>query len=153
MTAPASTRPALLALHRALVEGERRDYEKAHGRMHGGDFLQLLIHDPAFAWLAPLTRLIARLDELEDAGAAPEAEGAQPEDAHNALAAIRELLSLRPEGSEFQRRYAERIDRDPDLAVAHGIVLAELRSRDGSGRGVAAEERLARFNPARELEL
>ena len=123
MTVPAPTRIALLALHRALVEGERRGYERAHGRVSGGDFLQVLIHDPAFAWLEPLTRLIARLDELDDA----EAEGAQPEAAAGVLAAIRALLSLRPEGSEFQRRYAERIDQDPDLAVAHGIMLAELR--------------------------
>ena len=125
MTVPASTRTALLALHRALVEGERRWYEKVHGRVSGGDFLQALIRDPAFAWLAPLTGLIARFDEVEDADA--EAEGAQPDAAADVLAAVRALLSLRPEGSEFQRRYAERIDQDPDLAVAHGIVLAELR--------------------------
>lgn len=123
MTVPASTRTALLALHRALVEGERRGYEKAHARVSDGDFLQVLIHDPAFAWLAPLTCLIVRLDELEDA----EAEGAHCEGTASVLAAIRTLLSVRPEGSEFQRRYAERIDRDPDLAVAHGIVLAEFR--------------------------
>jgi hypothetical protein len=139
MTVPASTRTALLALHRALLEGERRDYEKAHGRMNGGDFLQALIQDPAFAWLAPLTRLIATLDDVEDTA--------------SVLASIRDLLSLRPEGSELQRRYAERIDRDPDLAFAHGIALVELRSRGGSGPGVAAEERLARSDPARELEL
>lgn len=118
LTLPASTRTALLDLHRALLEGERRAYEKAHGRVSDGDFLQALIQDPAFAWIAPLTRLIARLEELED------------------LAEIRELLSLRPEGSAFQRRYAERIDRDPDLAVAHGIVMAELRraTRTSSAR-------------------
>ena len=125
MTVPAPTRTALLDLHRALVEGERRDYEKAHGRVSGGDFLQALIHDPAFTWLAPLTRLIARLDELEDA----EAEGAQPESAASVLALIRALLSLRPEGSEFQRRYAERVDLDPDLAVAHGALEARLRAQ------------------------
>lgn len=35
MTGPTSTRTALLALHCALVEGERREYEKAHGRGSG----------------------------------------------------------------------------------------------------------------------
>lgn len=123
MTVPTSTRNALLGLHRALVEGERREYEKVQGRVGGGDFLQVLIHEPAFAWLAPLTRLIARLDEVEEA----EGEGAQAEGAGNVLAEIRALLSLGAEGSEFQRRYAERIDRDPDVAVAHGIVMTELR--------------------------
>ena len=149
MTLPASTRTALLALHRALVKGERREYEKAHGQVSGGDFLQALIRDPAFAWLAPLTRLIVRLDEHEDA----EAEGAEVEAGASVLADIRALLALTPEGSDFQRRYAERIDRNPDLAVAHGIALAELRRAMASRPGVAAEERPARFKPARELEL
>lgn len=123
MTVPAPTRTALLDLHRALVEGERRHYEKAYGRVSGGDFLQALIHGPAFAWLAPLTRLIARLDGLDDI----EAHGAQPESGAGVLAAIRALLSLDREGSEFHRRYSERVDQDPDLAAAHGIVLVELR--------------------------
>lgn len=125
MTVPVSTRIALLALHRALLEGERRGYEKVHGRVSGGDFLQALIQDPDFRWLAPLTRLIAQLDELEDAA--------------SVLAVIRELLSLRPEGSEFQRRYAERIDQDPDVAVAYGIAVAELRrAMDQRSTGRAA---------------
>ncbi|HVL37530.1 MAG TPA: hypothetical protein VM489_17815 [Burkholderiales bacterium] len=123
MTDLAPIRTALLALHRALVEGERRVYEKAHGRASGGDFLQALIRDPAFTWLAPLTRLVARLDEV-DAG---EAEGPREEAVADVLAAIGALLSPRPEGTEFQRRYAERIDRNPDLAVAHGSVRAALR--------------------------
>ena len=128
MTVASSTRTALLALHRTLVEAERRDYEKAHGRVSGGDFLQALIHDQAFAWLAPLTRLIARVDEVEDAA--------------TVLAAIRALLSLRPEGSEFQRRYAQRIDQDPDIAVAHGILRCELRRALHQGRALAPQSAL-----------
>src|SRR3954471_4894128 len=66
MAQPNDIRAALIALHRELVEEERRAYEKTHGRQTGADFLQTLIADPAFAWLAPLTTLIVRLDELED---------------------------------------------------------------------------------------
>jgi hypothetical protein len=65
-------------------------------------------------------------------------EDAKPEAAATVLAAIAALVSARPEDSEFQRRYAARIDHDPDLAIAHGIALAELPSRDGlaaAGRG------------------
>jgi hypothetical protein len=143
MTVPAPTRTALLDLHRALVEGERRSHEKAHGRMSGGDFLQALIRDPAFAWLAPLTGLIARLDEIEYV----EAEGAQSEDHASVLAAIRTLLSLQAQGSEFQRRYAERIDTDPDLAVAHGIVMAELRRAMDQGPALARKSALPASGP------
>lgn len=118
----AQTRSALLALHRALVERERRDYERIHGRVGGGEFLQGLIHDPAFAWLTPFTTLIVRLEELED----EKDEGAQ-QDVAATLAAIRELLSLDRERSEFHRRYAERVDQDPDVAVAHGFAVTQIR--------------------------
>lgn len=59
-------RSALLSLHRALIEHERRAYEKEHGRISPADFLQVVTRDPALAWLAPLTALIARLDEVAD---------------------------------------------------------------------------------------
>jgi hypothetical protein len=119
MSIPLETRSALLALHRALVERERRDYEKIHGRVSGGEFLQGLIHDPAFAWLKPLTTLIVRLEELDDEG--------KDADAATTLAALRELLTLAPERSEFHRRYAERVDQDPDVAVAHGVAITQMR--------------------------
>jgi hypothetical protein len=61
-----SLRTSLLDLHRALIEHERRAYEKAHGRISPADFLQVVTGDPALAWLAPLTALIARLDEVQD---------------------------------------------------------------------------------------
>ena len=135
-----TTRPRPCSLCTApSSKGSGEATRRRTGRITGGHFLQALIQDPAFAWLAPLTRLIISLDEVEESA--------------SVLASIRDLLSLRPEGSEFQSRYAERIDRDPDLAFTHGLALAELRSRGGSGRGVAAEERLAGFHPARKLEL
>jgi hypothetical protein len=119
MSIPPETRRALLALHRALVERERRDYEKIHGRVSDGEFLQGLIYDPAFAWLKPLTTLIVRLEDLYDEG--------KEVDAAAALAALRELLTLAPERSEFHRRYAERVDQDPDVAVAHGVAITRIR--------------------------
>jgi hypothetical protein len=115
-------RTALLGLHRALIECERRDYEKRHGRVSPGDFLKLLMGDDAFAWLAPFTRLIVRLDELDDA----EDDNVEPE-VRATLAAIRELLSLHPDRSDFHRRHAQRVDQDPDVAAAHGIAVTELR--------------------------
>ena len=38
-------RAPLLALHRALLDHERRVYEKVHGRQSGADFLQTVIGD------------------------------------------------------------------------------------------------------------
>src|SRR3954467_15909372 len=62
-----NVRTTLLSLHRALLEFERRAYEKTHGRTSAAEFLQIVLRDPSLAWLAPLTSQIARLDELGEA--------------------------------------------------------------------------------------
>ena len=102
-------RAALIALHRALLEEERRAYEKTHGRQTGADFLQTLIADPAFAWLGPLTTLIVRLDEL-DAEDNPEAERSASSKAARSLLVEKE--------SDFRRRCAKLVQRSPDVAFA-----------------------------------
>ena len=64
MKALRTLRTPLLEVHRSLVQAERNRYERSHGRVSEGDFLQLLINDPQVAWLKPLTTLLASLDEL-----------------------------------------------------------------------------------------
>ena len=57
-------RSALLNLHKALVDSERISYEKTVGQIQSpGHFLQLLTHDPWFAWLHPFSQLIVATDE------------------------------------------------------------------------------------------
>lgn len=108
-------RQGLLELHKALVDAERRGHEKTLGRLPDGEFLDALIKDPAFAWLNPLTALIVRLDEDE----APRGE---------ALArVVRELLSPKAPTGEFHRRYADFLQREPHVVVAHGAVMQALR--------------------------
>ena len=108
-------RRRLLELHKVLVDVEREGYERARGRMTDGEFLKALIDDPAFAWLAPLTALIVRLDEL-GAGDLPAEYKAE----------IRRLLKPDDLGSAFQRRYHELLQRSPDALVAHGAVVRAL---------------------------
>jgi hypothetical protein len=110
-------RRRLLDLHKALVDRERADYERTRGRMSDGDFLKALIDDPAFAWLAPLTALIVRLDELEDA-ALPAQYAAE----------IRRLLKPDEAGSAFQRRYHDMLQKSPEALVAHGAVMHALQA-------------------------
>jgi hypothetical protein len=105
----------LLELHKALVDVERVGYERTRGRMPDGEFLKALIDDPAFAWLAPLTALIVRLDEL--GGDALPAEYAVE---------IRRLLKPDDLGPAFQRRYHEMLQKSPDALVAHGAVMQAL---------------------------
>ena len=105
-------RRRLLELHKALVDVERDGTERARGRMTDGEFLKALIDDPAFAWLAPLTALIVRLDEIE------------PDDVPREIKAqIKRLLKPDELGLAFQRRYHEILQKSPDALVAHGAVM------------------------------
>jgi hypothetical protein len=102
----------LLELHKALVDAEREGYERARGRMTDGEFLKALIDDPAFAWLAPLTALIAKI-ESDDVPREYRAEA-------------KRLLKPDELGLAFQRRYHEILQRSPDALVAHGAVMRAL---------------------------
>src|SRR5688572_30229445 len=58
-------RRALLALHKALLDHERIRYEQLRGRFESsGELLQLVLNDPWFAWLRPLSGLIVQIDEF-----------------------------------------------------------------------------------------
>lgn len=117
-------RDAVLGLHRELLAAERIAWEAMNGRVPGnGEFLQLAIHDPWFQWLQPLTALIAAMDEaLVD----------EAPDADARLAALitsaRGLLHPDDLGEDFQQRYFEFVQRSPDVAVAHGVMMRELLS-------------------------
>jgi hypothetical protein len=116
-------RHELLDLHRSLVDTERREYERARGRMTDRAFLGALISDPVLAWLNPLTSLIVRLDELlEEEG--PQS-AAQLDDC---VSEIRKLLKPAAEGQGFQRKYEDAMQRSPEVVVAHGKVMRALQS-------------------------
>jgi hypothetical protein len=115
-------RRRLLELHRVLVDAEREAWERAHGRVTDRAFLDLLIKDPAFAWLGALTALIVRLDELA------EEERQDRQALEDCTAKLRELLRPDEAGGDFQRRYAELVQRSPAVVVAHGAAMQVLRS-------------------------
>lgn len=56
----------LLALHKTLVDAEREEYERRHGRVLDGEFLTALLNAPELDWLKPLTTLVAQIDEVLD---------------------------------------------------------------------------------------
>ena len=110
-------RTPLLALHKSLVDAERVQYERTHGRLENAEFLKVLMQDPQFAWLKPLTALIVRLDEaLED-----------NQDGAAAIDELRRLLAPDEQGSMFQQRYADVLQRSPEVVVDHGRTVHALR--------------------------
>src|SRR3982751_3511937 len=60
-------REGLFSLHKALIASERVGYEEAFGAIGApANFLRLLLNDPWFAWLRPLSGLMAAVDEAMD---------------------------------------------------------------------------------------
>jgi hypothetical protein len=111
-----AARLALLDVHKALLDHERVTYERFRGRVpNSGAFLQLVINDPEFAWLRPISELVVQIDELlvTDAPAAPA-------DAKTLLAQARDLLRPDENGEAFQQRYYRAIQEAPEVTVAHG---------------------------------
>jgi hypothetical protein len=109
-------RRELLDLHRALVDSERREYERVRGRVTDRAFLEALIGAPELAWLNPLTSLIVRLEEAVEENSGVE----------DCVAEIRKLLRPNAAGFGFQKKYAEAMQRSPEVIVAHGRAVAAV---------------------------
>jgi hypothetical protein len=120
-----AVRLALLRLHKTLLEAERVRYERDHGRIeNGGALLQLVIHDPWFAWLRPLSGLVVEIDE--------ELEGEQPmteEAGAAAITQVRTMLDANDQGDVFQRNYHRALQDVPDVVIAHVEVTRILDAR------------------------
>jgi hypothetical protein len=119
-------RPALLDLHKALVDSERISYEQTMGSVPSPNhFLQLLMRDPWFAWLHPLSQLIVAMDEALDGKEplAPASAGALLKQAHS-------LLVASEAGDGFSKHYFDALQRDPDVVLAHAKAARLLRERN-----------------------
>jgi hypothetical protein len=121
MQSPQEVRRRVLELHRSLIDFERRDYERIQGRLSDADFFKVLMTDPAFEWLGPLTALIVNLDELLEVE-----EPEPPTLIDDCLRQVRRLLTPDPSGNDFQRRYDELLQQSPDALVAHGQTVRAL---------------------------
>jgi catechol 2,3-dioxygenase-like lactoylglutathione lyase family enzyme len=116
-------RVRLLNLHKVLLEDARTAYEMDRGRIgSNANLLQLVISDPWFAWLHPLSELVVRIDETLQADApATEVDGAA------LLDHVARLLSPEQGPDEFARRYYEALQRQPAVIVAHAEVRRILK--------------------------
>jgi len=118
-------REALLHLHKILLESERISYEATFGPISSPyQFLHLVTNDPWFAWLTPLTRLLATVDETLDAKTPPTAAGA--------TALLREagaLLVATVDGEGFSRHYDEALQRSPEVVLAHAAAAMLIRAK------------------------
>lgn len=118
-------RNGLLRWHKSLLDIERAAYERDVARITGaGQYLQLVLDDPWFAWLREISQFIVMVDE-----ALAQKEPATADDAVQLIAKAREMLVPSETGPEFARRYEQAMQRDAAAVLAHGemmMVFAEL---------------------------
>ncbi len=117
-------RTRLLHLHKVLLDDARATYEMDRGRVGSpGNFLQLVINDPWFAWLHALSELVVRMDQnVEREGRATEADAAA------LVEQVGRLLTASEDGDGFARRYYEALQRQPAVVLAHADVRRTIKS-------------------------
>lgn len=116
-------RNQLLKLHKAVLDSERRVYEKSHGRIESpGAFLQLLLGDPWFSWLKPMTDLVVQIDETLSAR-----DLADQDDFRRLIAQAQELIDPEVDENGFFEYYNNVVSRDVDVAFLHVHTVGCIR--------------------------
>jgi hypothetical protein len=117
-------REKLVVLHKALIDSERVEYESSFGTIPTpNQFLKLLINDPWFAWLQPVSAMVVAIDELMDEKEKPVTKG----DLARVKSQTSALLKASEEGEGFGRSYFESLQREPDVVLAHAAVMRLLK--------------------------
>jgi hypothetical protein len=107
-------REALDGVHKRLLDATRADWETLRGPIAGpGQFLELLMADPFFAWLRPMSRLMADIDEATDADEPP-----TPEQVDLFVKRVQELLT--------HERYLHYLQISADLVIDHAALRRAL---------------------------
>jgi hypothetical protein len=110
----------LLRLHAALLERARQAYEHRHGSVAPRDLLPLVINDQHFAWLRPLSGMIAGIDEVVDA------EEVARDDVERLFRQVQRLLRSDDSDPAFHRRYRDALQESPDVVMRHADVVKLL---------------------------
>jgi hypothetical protein len=109
-------RGPLLAVHKAVLDAERRNVERVHGSLSGAEYLQIVSDPVRYGWLKPLTELVLAYDDEDDEA---------PSDAELAER-TRELLLPPKAATPFGRRYLSLMQRAPELVMAHSALVQRL---------------------------
>jgi hypothetical protein len=123
-------RTALLALHKVLIDVEVLRYSRTKDHIESPhQALHLVLRDPWFAWLRPISELIVRADErLND----DKPVGVEEAEAYASQALG--LLQQDMGGADFRREYHRSLQEQPDVVVAHANVV-KLAARQDTPRG------------------
>lgn len=114
-------RRLLLQLHKTLIDWQRAEYERGHGRLQTSQLLNVMFNDPEFAWLRSMSGLIVRIDEALEVKPPKEPIASGP-----LVAGARDLVA--PEaGSPYAQRYHAALQELPDAVLAHRDLVTLLK--------------------------
>jgi hypothetical protein len=106
----------LLRVHKAVLDHERLRYERNRGPVGSPlEFLQLVLRDPWFAWLRPVSELTVQIDEFTSSR-----EPTDPNHGEALLKQARDLLVPMENGDGFAREYHRAIQESTEVAMTHG---------------------------------
>lgn len=118
-----AARPALLALHAALLAAERRERERVGGAISGGAWLHAVLEDETLAWLRPMSRLVADLDDAMAEAVRLE----EPLTVADLAAFERRARACVTPGE----RYLELLQVSPEVVLAHRDAVRALPAPSG----------------------
>jgi len=95
-----------------------------HGRQSGGELLKLLLDDPHFAWLRPMSQTIVRIDEMLDADTPP-----TDQEIAEVFTAVNDMTSAGDGREGAGQRYGEALQDSPEVVLAHRDVRDTLGAR------------------------
>jgi hypothetical protein len=116
-------RAGLLHFHKSLLDLVKASYERDVAPITStGQYLKLVLEDPAFQWLRELSAFIVVIDE---ALAQKEPPMAEPE-SERLIAQAQALLVPSEEGTGFARSYFELLQQEASAVLAHRDMLRIL---------------------------
>jgi len=121
-------RKGLLHLHKTLLDWERSAYERVHGRASASELLKVMVADPQFAWLRPISELIVRIDETVEA---EQSENHQA-DIDALVTRAREVVAPAEPQTPNAQRYLRALQEHPDAVFAHRAVTNVLKTYPSS---------------------
>ena len=119
-----AAQPALLALHKALLDAERVQVESVHGALSGAEFLQLVSDPVRYGWLKPFSLLLVAIDDTLNPR-----EGEELKEPAELLDEARDLMLPPKDDTPFGQRYKALMQLDPDVVLAHRGVSRLLTPR------------------------
>ena len=117
-------RDLLLEQHKYLLDREKEVYEQANEPLASpNEYFNLVLNDPQFEWLRRMSGVIVEIDEALSRRSTADSTAAD-----SLIAEVKLLLVRKEDGDDYQRRYWQSLQDNPDVIITH-VKLDRLLAR------------------------